>query len=91
MNKIVNKFFVNKVAAQIAIKTTKIYLTSWKDSKKIKIKKTGDLNYVYKNKLDKACFAHGTEYADSNDLAKRTISDKIFKDGSYKIAINPKS
>ena len=59
--------------------------------KKKKKKKQVTLNYVYKNELDKACFAHGTEYADSNDLAKRTISDKIFKDGSYKIAINPKS
>ena len=59
--------------------------------KKKNKKKTSNLNYVYKNELDKACFAHGPGYADSNDLAKRTISDKIFKDGSYKIAINPKS
>ena len=25
-------------------------------------KETGDLNYIYKNKLDKACFAHDAAY-----------------------------
>ena len=27
--------------------------------------------------LDKVCFAHDAAYSESNDLAKRTISDKI--------------
>ena len=34
-----------------------------------KFKETGDLNYIYKNELDKARFAHGSTYADSNNLA----------------------
>ena len=29
-------------------------------------------------------------YADSKDLAKRTVSDKILKDRAYKIAVNAK-
>ena len=48
------------------------------------------MNYIYKNQLDKAWFAHNAVYADSKDLAKKTISDKILKDRAYEIAINPK-
>ena len=35
--------------------------------------------YIYKNKLNKACFAYDVSYSDSKNLAKRTISDKVFK------------
>lgn len=45
-----------------------------------KIKEIGDLNYVYKDELDKACFAHYSGYAYSKDLVKRTGSDMILKD-----------
>ena len=41
-----------------------------------------------RNKLDKACFAHDVAYSDSKNLAKRTISDKIFKNRVYEIARN---
>ena len=30
-----------------------------------KSKGTGDLNYIYKKELDKACFAHNAGYANS--------------------------
>ena len=53
-------------------------------------RETGDLNYIYKNKLDKVCFAHDTAYSDSKDFGKSTITNKILKDGAYEIAINPK-
>ena len=49
---------------------------------------TGDTNYIYKNELDKACFAHDAAYCDSKDLTKRTADDKILKDKAYKIANN---
>ena len=55
-----------------------------------KFKETGDLNYIYKNELDKACFPHDAAYSGSQDLAKRTILDKILKDKAYEIAINSK-
>ena len=55
-----------------------------------KFKETGDLNYIYKNELDKAYFVHDAAYSDSKDLAKRTVLDKILKDRAYEIAINPK-
>ena len=53
-----------------------------------KLKETGDLNYNYKNALYKTCFVHDAAYANSKDLFKRTISDKILKERSHEIAIN---
>ena len=53
-------------------------------------KETGDTNYIYKNELDKACFAHDVAYSDSKDLTKRTIADKILRDKAFNIAKDPK-
>ena len=55
-----------------------------------KLKKTGDLNDIYKNELDKICFDHDTGYSYSKDIAKRTISDKILKHRAYEIAMDHK-
>ena len=55
-----------------------------------KFKETGDTNYIYKNELDKACFAHDATYSDSKDLTKRTIADKILKNKAFNIAKDPK-
>ena len=55
-----------------------------------KFRETGNLKHLYRNELDKACFAHDAAYSDSKDLAKRTISDKILKDRAYEIARNCK-
>ena len=48
----------------------------------------GQLKYLYRNELDRACFAKDAAYSDSNNLAKRNISDKILKDRTYEIARN---
>ena len=40
-----------------------------------KFKEKHDSNYIYKNKLDKACFSHDVAYADSKDLAARIVWD----------------
>ena len=53
-----------------------------------KFRETGNLKHLYRNELDKACFAHDAAYSESKDLAKRTISDKILKDGAYEIVRN---
>ena len=34
-----------------------------------KFRGTGNLKHIYKNELDKACFAHDSAYSDSKDLA----------------------
>ena len=40
-----------------------------------KFKETEDTSYIYKNKLDKACFQYDMAYGDFKDLKRRT--DKI--------------
>ena len=51
-----------------------------------KFKETGDTNYIYKNELNKACFAHDAAYSDSKDLTKRTVADKILRNKAFNIA-----
>ena len=45
---------------------------------------------MYRNELDKACFASDATYRDSKNLAKKTVSDKIWKKRAVKITLNPK-
>ena len=40
---------------------------------------TVDANYIYKNKLDKACFQQDMAYDKYKDLQKRTKSDEVLK------------
>ena len=51
---------------------------------------TGHTDFIYRNRLDKACFEHDTAYGKSEDLVKSTQSDRVYKDKAFKIAINPK-
>ena len=51
-----------------------------------KFKETGNISYIYKNELDKACFQHDMAYRDFKDLARRTASDKILRDKAFNIA-----
>ena len=53
-----------------------------------KFRETDNLKHLYRNELDKACFAHDAAYSDSKDLAKTTISGKILKDRAREIARN---
>ena len=55
-----------------------------------KFKETGDTNYIYKNELDKACFAHDAAYSDSKDLRKRTVADKILRNRAFNNAKDQK-
>ena len=43
------------------------------------------LKFLYKNDLEKSCFAHDAAYSDRKDLAKRAITDKILRDAAYEI------
>ena len=51
-----------------------------------KFKQTGDSQYIYQNKLDKACFQPDISYRDFKDLARRTASEKILHDKAFNIA-----
>ena len=45
--------------------------------------------FIYKKELDKACFQHDMAYSKSKDLVKRTQSDKVLEDKTFKIASDP--
>ena len=51
---------------------------------------TGNTDFFYRNKLDKASFQHDMAYGKSKYLTKRTQSDKVLRDKAFKIATNPK-
>ena len=51
-----------------------------------KFRETGNLKHLYRNELDKACFAHDAAYSDSKDLFKEVVPDKSLKVRPYKIA-----
>ena len=55
-----------------------------------KFKETVDTNCIYKNELDKSCFAHDAAYSDSKDLTKRTVADKILRNRAFNIAKDKK-
>ena len=51
---------------------------------------TGDTNYVSKNELEKACFAHDAGYSYFQDIKNRTAAYKILIDKAYEIAKDSK-
>ena len=51
---------------------------------------TGGTIYIYKNKLEKACFQHDMASGKYKNLEKRTQADKFLKDKAFAIASNPK-
>ena len=52
--------------------------------------RTGNIDLIYRKELDKACFQHDTAYGKSQDLPKRTESDKVLRNKAFEIASDPK-
>ena len=50
-----------------------------------KYEATGDSQYIYQNKLDKACFQHNMAYWDFKNLPRKIASDKILCDKHLKL------
>ena len=97
MNKIVNKFLLAgvKFMPEIHLKQPGFTYSACgpftKNKERIqKFKETGDTSYIYKNKLDKACFQHDMAYGYFKDIKRRTASDKVFRNKAFNIAKNPK-
>ena len=96
MNNIINKFFLagDKFMPEIHLRQPQfVYsacgpFTRHKERIK-KFKQTGDMRYIYRNELDKACFQLDSAYADNKNLINRTKADKALKDKAYNIASNP--
>ena len=97
MNNIINKFLLagDKFMPEMHLRQPQFtYIACGpftKHKQRIqKFKETGDTNYIYKNELDKACFAQDVAYSDSKDLTKRTVADKILRNRAFNIAKDPK-
>ena len=92
MNEIVNKFLLvgDKFMLEMHLRqpgitySTCVPFTKNKETIQ-KFKETGDISYIYKNELDKACFQHDMTYGDFKDLTKRTIADTVLRDKTFKI------
>ena len=97
MNNIINKFLFagDKFMPEMHLRQPQFTYSACRPFTKHKqriqkFKETGDTNYIYKNELDKACFAHDSAYSDSNNLTKRTIADKILRYKAFNIAKDQK-
>ena len=53
------------------------------------LKRTGNINLLYRNALDKAYFKHDAAYAKYKDVENRLIADDKIKHSAYDIASNP--
>ena len=97
MNEIINKFLLvgDQFMPEMHLKQPGFTYSACgsftKNKKRIeKFMQTGNTDFIYKIELDKACFQHDMAYGESKYLAKRTQSDKILRDNTFKIASNPK-
>ena len=97
MNNIINKFLLvgDKFMPEMHLRQPQFTYSACglftKHKQRIqKFKETGDTNYIYKNELYNACFAHDVAYSDSKDLTKRTVADKILRNRAFNIAKDPK-
>ena len=57
--------------------------------KELKGLKKEEIQDIYRNKLDRACFQHHMTYGDFKDLPRRTASDKVLREKAFNIAKNP--
>ena len=53
-----------------------------------KFMQTGNTDFIYRNKLDKAYFQNDMAYGKSKDLVKRAQPDKVLKDKAFEIVNN---
>ena len=80
MNKLIKKFVltVEKFLPQLNLKQPRFTYSTCapftKHCERIqKFRETGNSKHLYRNELDKTCFAYNIAYSDSKDLAKRAI------------------
>ena len=97
MNEIINKFLLvgDIFMSEMHLRQPQFLYSACgpftKNKERIqKFKETRDTSYIYKNKLDKACFQHDVAYRDFKDLTKRTAADQVLRDKAFKIASDQK-
>ena len=97
MNEIINKFLLvgDKFMPEMHVRQPGFTYSACgpfteKRERIEKFMQSGNIDFIYKNELDKACFQHDMAYGKSKDLVKRTQSDKFLRDKAFKIESNPK-
>ena len=97
MNEIVNKFLLvgDKFMPEMHLRQPGFTYSACgpftKNKERIeKFMKTRNTDFIYRNKLDKACFQHNMAYGKAKDLDRRTQSDKVLRDKAFKITSDPK-
>ena len=97
MNEIINKFLLagDKFMPEMHLRQPGFTYSACgsftKNKERIeKFMQSGNIDFIYKNELDKACFQHDMVYGKSNDLVKRTQSDKVLRDKAFRIPSDPK-
>ena len=96
MNNVINKFLLagDKFMPGMHLRQPRFVYSACgpftRHKERIKeFKRTGDTCYIYRNKLNKACFQQDSAYADHKDFINRTEADKVLRDKAYDIASNP--
>ena len=97
MNNIINRFLLtgDKFMPEMHLKQPAFTYSACgsftKNKERIeKSMKKGNADFIYRNKLDRACFQHDMAYDKSKDLVKRTQSDKVLKDKAFTTTSDPK-
>ena len=97
MNEIVNKFLLagNKFMPEMYLKQPGFTYSAcgpFTENKETieKFMQTGNTDFLYRNVFVKACFQNNMAYGKLKDLTKRTQSDKVLREKTFKIASDPK-
>ena len=94
MNEINNKFLLagDKFMPEMPLRQPGFTYSACSPIKKNKERikkfmKAGNTDFIYRNELDKACFQHDIAYGKSKDLVKRTQSNKVLRDKTFKLLV----
>ena len=96
MNEIINKFLLigDKFMPEMHLRQPRFVYSACgpftRHKERIKeFKRTGNINLLYRNALDKACFKHDAAYAKYKDVENILIADNKLKNNAHDIASNP--
>ena len=96
MNEIINKFLLvgDKFMPEMHLTQPRFVYSACRPftrhKERIKeFKRTVNINLLYRNVLDKACFTHDAAYAKYKDAENRLIADDKLKNSAYYIASIP--
>ena len=95
INEIINKFLLagDKFVPEMHLRQPRFVYSACgpftRHKERIKeFKRTGNINLLYRNALDEACFKHDAAYAKYKDVENRLIADYKLKNSAYDIASN---